>query len=78
MNTTTTQATFSMTRFQDALIAKCQDIDANGVGGHKDRSKGRARANAVKALVGMGFELQAARDAVQEAWDVYQLQAYAD
>jgi Holliday junction resolvasome RuvABC DNA-binding subunit len=74
MNTTQ----FSMTRFQDDLIAKFEHIDANGVGGHKDRSKGRARANAAKSLVRIGYDQQTARDAVQEAWDMYQLQAIAE
>lgn len=74
----TTKNNFSMTRFQDNLIAKLECIDANGVGDHKLRSAARARRNAIRSLVGLGYSDEAARDAVTEAWDVYQLQKNAD
>lgn len=69
---------FSMVGFQDTLIEKLCDIELNGVGGHKPRSRCRALRNARKALVHRGYSEDGAAAIVKDAVDMFNLQRIAD
>lgn len=68
---------FNLIHFQDELIGKLGQIEANGVGAHKSRSRGLVKRNARLKLEGIGYSGREAMAIIDQAQDVYRLQELA-
>lgn len=66
---------FSLIKAQEQLIERYEEIESNGVGLHKKRSRGRAAEKFIAKLVREGFSEQQSRAAEQDARDMWRLQA---
>lgn len=69
---------FSLIALQDALIERFNEIEWNGVGEHKRRSRGRAMNKAIQQLVDQGYDKRSAEKIVEDAYDVWRLQQVCD
>jgi hypothetical protein len=78
MTTTTTRREFNLIAFQEKLALRLFDIRANGVGDHRQRSRGRALSKAQAELQRRGFTECQALAAVLDARDVADLRWVAE
>ena len=69
---------FSLIKAQEQLIERYEEIESNGVGLHKKRSRGTAAVKFIAELVREGFSEQQARAAEQDARDMWRLQGACD
>jgi len=64
---------FSQIAFQDALIRKLDDVEANGVGEHKRRSRAAACRKARRRLVELGYSEPQAAQIVEQSVEMWRL-----
>lgn len=65
---------FSLIKAQEQLIERYEEIEANGTGLHKKRSRGKAELKFLALLGENGFLESQAEQALKDARDMWRLQ----
>ncbi len=68
-------ASFSLIAFQEEVINQLNDVEANGVGLHKKRSRAAVLAKSRASLRKVGYSEKAANNLVNDAYEMWRLES---